>query len=125
MAKTIFDPEGRVTITVNALPAVNRDTAARLGIITAELLTNSYKYAFKGKSGGHISLDIEPLAGGMLRMHYHDNGPGLPEVTTYGEGMGHIIGDSHSLRGNHQFYNECGLHFTLEFRPSAPKKISE
>jgi two-component sensor histidine kinase len=47
-----------------------------LGLITNELLTNVQKYAFDGRSDGHITLSLERF-GNSLRLVVQDDGVGL------------------------------------------------
>lgn len=56
--------------------AVDIDEAIPLAMIINELMTNSFKYAFKGRNEGHVSLTSELLKGKRV-IHYRDNGPGL------------------------------------------------
>ncbi|MEX0811045.1 MAG: two-component regulator propeller domain-containing protein [Chitinophagales bacterium] len=62
------------------------DIAVPLGLIFNELLTNSFKYAFKGKNTGEITIKVrskKPVTSGKieskqnLHISYSDNGPGL------------------------------------------------
>lgn len=58
---------------------VNIETALPLGLITNELLTNSYKYAFPGNIEGIVSLKLEKVIPEGFRLTVSDNGIGLPE----------------------------------------------
>lgn len=52
--------------------------AIPLGLILNELITNSLKYAFTGKSDGEIRVQVKH-GPDYLQISYQDNGPGLPE----------------------------------------------
>ncbi|UXX78649.1 hypothetical protein N7E81_14910 [Reichenbachiella carrageenanivorans] len=54
------------------------DTAIPLGLILNELISNSFKYAFKNVSHGKIKVDMERLADGKIQLAISDNGQGLP-----------------------------------------------
>ena len=54
------------------------DTAVSLGLIINELLTNSFKYAFKPELAGEIEIELLMLNEGSYQMIYRDNGSGLP-----------------------------------------------
>ena len=54
------------------------DTIVPFGLILNELFTNSFKYAFKGRQTGSISISIEEKSAHSFLMHYKDSGPGLP-----------------------------------------------
>ncbi|MEI7491661.1 MAG: histidine kinase dimerization/phosphoacceptor domain -containing protein [Bacteroidota bacterium] len=56
----------------------NIETALPLGLITNELLTNSYKYAFPGRNDGTIRLKLEKYGLTGFKLEVSDNGVGLP-----------------------------------------------
>ncbi|PQJ12947.1 hypothetical protein CJD36_004170 [Flavipsychrobacter stenotrophus] len=76
---TIFINSGQYVTLRNEMPPImlDIDTAVPLGLILNELMTNSYKYAFKG-SNGSIDLRIEK-EGDSYMLKYKDSGPGLPD----------------------------------------------
>jgi len=57
---------------------VNIETALPLGLITNELLTNSYKYAFPGTREGTVSIKLSNHASSGFTLIVSDNGVGLP-----------------------------------------------
>ena len=57
---------------------VNIETALPLGLITNELLTNSFKYAFPSDQGGTVCIKLAPNEPGGLTLTVSDNGVGLP-----------------------------------------------
>ncbi|MCX6284383.1 MAG: PAS domain-containing protein [Bacteroidetes bacterium] len=56
----------------------NIETALPLGLITNELLTNSYKYAFPGRKEGIVILKLEKYGLSGFKLEVSDNGVGLP-----------------------------------------------
>jgi len=60
---------------------------SRLGIIVNELITNSVKYAFKGKDEGIVCVSVS-VDGTSARFEYSDDGPGLPAGTDFGRSSG-------------------------------------
>ncbi len=56
----------------------NIETALPLGLITNELLTNSYKYAFPGSNEGIVRLKLEKYGLTGFKLEVSDNGVGLP-----------------------------------------------
>jgi two-component system, sensor histidine kinase PdtaS len=54
------------------------DMAIPLGLITNELATNAYKYAFTEREEGRIEIDLEKTADHMYALRIADNGKGLP-----------------------------------------------
>lgn len=53
------------------------DQAVPLGLLANELVTNAFKYAYPGGSGG-VRLSLGPIAPGQLRLEVCDRGEGLP-----------------------------------------------
>lgn len=89
-----------------------------LGMIVAELLTNSLKYAFKEKQG-IIKISASIDRSGSLTIVYHDNGPGLPEnfsiENSRSLGMKIITSLTLQLNGIVSFTNDKGLNAVLFF----------
>ncbi len=57
----------------------NIETALPIGLITNELLTNSYKYAFPEKQAGIITIKLEKYFATGFQLTISDNGVGLSE----------------------------------------------
>ena len=53
------------------------DTAIPLGLIINEIITNSYKYAFKNKKENKLSISINKESSENYKLVIEDNGPGL------------------------------------------------
>ncbi|MBN1648190.1 MAG: GAF domain-containing protein [Spirochaetales bacterium] len=51
-----------------------------VGLIISELISNSLKYAFSGKTGPEIRIMIRREDKGTLMLEYSDNGPGYPDA---------------------------------------------
>jgi len=66
---------------------LNARILSRLGIIVNELITNSVKYAFKGKVEGVMWVSIT-VDGASAMLDYVDDGPGLPPETGFGLSSG-------------------------------------
>ena len=58
---------------------VNIETALPLGLITNELLTNAYKYAFPGKYDGILKIILRKDNPDSFTLNISDNGVGLPD----------------------------------------------
>jgi two-component system, sensor histidine kinase PdtaS len=54
------------------------DSAIPLGLITNELATNAYKYAFPGNGEGKIMIDLSKTFDHKYMLKISDNGKGLP-----------------------------------------------
>jgi two-component sensor histidine kinase len=58
---------------------IDIDMAIPLGLITNELASNAYKYAFEGRDSGKIDIVFSKNKGGNLLFCISDNGNGFPE----------------------------------------------
>lgn len=58
---------------------LSMDKAITIGLLINEILSNSLKYAFKGRQEGLITIDVQKLHSG-IQMKIQDNGIGfMPE----------------------------------------------
>lgn len=72
-----------VTLTTNLDPVeVSIDTALPIGLITNELLTNAFKYAFPDNREAKILVSLHKGAAGEVTLTIKDNGVGLPDDFT-------------------------------------------
>ena len=62
--------------------SLGMDRAVPLGLVLNELITNSLKYAVRGREGCSMELRIAGTAGGGRILRYSDDGPGLPPGVT-------------------------------------------
>jgi two-component sensor histidine kinase len=92
LGATIFETflprnsEARLELSIepSSLPV---DATLKLGLIATELLTNSIKYALRGRTDGRVSLSIKRPGGGVL-LEVSDDGPGLPALGSTSGGLG-------------------------------------
>jgi two-component sensor histidine kinase len=104
------------------------DVAMPLGLITAELFSNSLKYAHPTGLPAKISVSCETIVEeGLtaLRFEYEDDGVGFPEdfdVSSDGNlGMRFIRSLSDQLHGTQKWISDpLGIHFELLFRCDLP-----
>jgi two-component sensor histidine kinase len=98
------------------------DTAIPLGLITNELITNSYKYAFDQFNVVKIKIDLESIGKGQYKMMYKDFGSGLPEgvdgASNKTLGMHLIYGLTHQLSGEIRYSYDEGSVFEITFNDS-------
>jgi two-component sensor histidine kinase len=95
------------------------DVAVPLWLILNEFVTNSLKYALDGR-GDTISVEIDPLESGVLRLRITDNGKGLPlriEASRPGSGTGKklIDGLARQIGANPVWSSGPGTALYLEF----------
>ncbi len=104
-------------INIPAEITFDMDVMTPLGLILNELLTNSYKYAFKDRKGS-IELSIRELDN-KIELTYTDDGPGLPEsvnfveATTLGLQLINVLVDQ--LDGQIFYSNDDGSTFIIIF----------
>lgn len=118
--QSVFQREKTVSLAVD-VPDVHLDidSAVPLGLILNELLSNSFKYAFKDVSEGEIGVTVNVISEGRFRLVYSDNGPGLPEhfevrkATTLGL---QLVNDLTRQIGGRVHYQALkGAVFTIDF----------
>jgi two-component sensor histidine kinase len=114
----------RVECIVEADPVkLDIDRLMTLSLIVSELVTNSLKHAFNGKSEGRITLSLQYVEGDMLELIVSDNGTGIPEglAMAKGEGLGTMITTAlaEQLRGTLNMAGGAGTSAYLRFPVSA------
>lgn len=94
------------------------ETIMPLGLIINELLTNSYKYAFKGRAKGLIEISIKQIASGKYKLTYADNGVGINEGASFSKSIGMNLVDalSKQLGAQSKMSFDNGAHFEIVFK---------
>ena len=124
LASSYRDKARNVQVHVDAAGIdMDIDTAVPLGLIVNELLSNSYKYAFEGRSEGNIHLSMKSTAAGKgYELSVADDGVGLPDGFKPEEseslGLQLVTMLSQQLEGNLQWVSEQGSKFVLTFNPA-------
>ena len=97
--------------------SININSAIPCGLILNELLTNSYKHAFKDKPDGQIHVSFVNDDNTIL-MTVKDNGIGLPTDYRQKQSLGVTVIESLSeqLDGSFNFSNNNGTCFELKFK---------
>lgn len=89
-----------------------------LGIIVNELLTNTMKYAFKGRAEGVIALSAS-RSGNHIKIIIRDNGAGIPESVNFenstGLGLQLVRMLTEQIDGSITIERDKGTKFVLEF----------
>jgi PAS domain S-box-containing protein len=100
--------------------SLDLDTAIPIGLITNELVTNSLKYAFAGRTVGEISVRLTKSEEGDFLLMVSDNGVGLPDnfnfekATSLGLRLVRIL--SRQMRARLELSNGMGTQFRLYFK---------
>jgi len=90
----------------------------QLGIMVNELITNSIKYAFEGKSG-EINIHLDKNSQEYI-LYYSDNGVGhehpqtLLKMNSLGMKLIHLT--AKQLKGSVSISNQKGLHYEIRFQ---------
>jgi PAS domain S-box-containing protein len=100
--------------------SLDLDTAIPVGLITNELVTNSLKYAFAGRTVGEIGVRLTKSETGDFLLMVSDNGVGFPEkfnfdkATSLGLRLVRIL--SKQMRARMEISNGMGTQFRLYFK---------
>jgi two-component sensor histidine kinase len=107
---------------------VSTALATSLGLVLNELVTNSYKHAFKNSSRGSIHTSVHAQPDGFLHLTYTDSGPGLPSLDqaraagTLGLSIMELLVQQH--QGSFQYeHREGHPYFYLTFRLEEPPEM--
>jgi two-component sensor histidine kinase len=92
---------------------------SHFGIIINELITNAMKYAFIGRTGGKISINILKKED-LITMTFRDNGNGISEQpvpdSSSGFGMKLVNMLVSQMNGSMSVQNDNGTKFTIVFK---------
>lgn len=95
------------------------DIAVPFSLIIHELMSNSYKHAFTGRTSGAISITLMALSSGAAHLEYQDDGTGfrtgvdIENMTSLG--MRLIFGLVDQINGTLEFARGPGVHVIIEF----------
>ena len=89
-----------------------------IGLILNELISNSFKYGFKDKSEGFISLSVKRIDDDEVLFELRDNGIGLPNnfnLENANVGFHLIDGLVNQISGEMEAYSDDGAVFKINF----------
>jgi len=109
-----------IDVRVNIEPvSINIDIAIPIGLIINELVTNALKHAFKNRSTGIISINLELGADHRFTLIVQDDGEGLPHDfdtrTTSSLGMQLVTVLTRQLGGEMKTTSQNGARFEISF----------
>ncbi len=91
---------------------IDVDMAMPLGLIVNELLTNSFKHAFRDHPQPTVRISLVGQ-----RFSYSDNGSGFPPgfspTEAAGFGFQLIVNLAHQLKMDYRLFNQSGAHFEM------------
>jgi two-component sensor histidine kinase len=107
---------------------IDIDTAVPLGLISNELFTNSFKYAFSLEKVGQIVVNIKQIDNSTFQFIYQDNGNGLPEdmdfIKVKSMGLRLIQRLSKQLSGTASYQKIDGFsNFVIKFKNLKSRKL--
>ncbi len=115
-------PDGKTVKVVDSIQDFMLDAKELqpVGIIINELLTNTMKYAFKGREGGLIAVSAWK-ADGLVAICVQDDGNGIPESVSIGNSTGFglqlVQALTRQLQGTIRIERGNGTRVVLEFTP--------
>lgn len=116
--KMLFDNEKNIVIHVDCkVKYIDLKSMVPVGLLINELLSNTFKYAFKSRKEGRIDIQISPSEKGFS-LNFEDNGLWNPESKNSGFGLELIEVFTNQLNGTRHFEtdrNGTRYHFDLEF----------
>jgi two-component sensor histidine kinase len=76
----VNDVADKVKYSINIPEGFELDlhTMVPIGLMMNELISNSFKHAFKGRDSGSVEFSIRELADGRFEILYSDDGVGIP-----------------------------------------------
>ena len=101
------------------------DTIVPCGLILNELITNAFKYAFKGKAMGTLTVALKKASNNCFMLQVSDDGPGLPDgfdiQSRASLGTTIITSLAKQINGSLEIKKGPGAAFTLHFPRSIQK----
>jgi two-component sensor histidine kinase len=103
------------------------DTIVPLGLILSEIVSNSLKYAFEGKSEGVIEVSMKKIGPNLFALEVADNGAGLPKEIDFEKtdslGMTLIRMLSEQINGDVTVRSQLGTKYRIVFREEAKERF--
>ena len=114
----IQTPTAKVTLTCDSdVVILDLDVVTALGIVVAELVSNSYDHAFPdGKGTIDVSVRRDPGNGAMASLTIKDNGQGFEETSgNKRHGLGLVRRLAEQVRGTANVASGAGTTWTIDF----------
>lgn len=102
------------------------DTLIPIGLLLNEIISNSLKYAFKGKDKGTITIHLSELKDGTFKLIIGDNGVGMPKGMLQKDdetlGMELIKVFVSQIDGEIERMDKDGTYFEIDFKKRVSKR---
>lgn len=115
-----FDAAVLIRKEINVSIAINIDISVSLGLITSELIINSFKHAFVKENENVLTINLEEKEEGCYALIIRDNGGGLPpdyensQKESLGMDLVKIL--TEQINGTLDYKFEKGAVFTINFK---------
>jgi two-component sensor histidine kinase len=110
------DKEISIQLSVDESIELIMDRAITIGLLINEIMSNSMKYAFKGRKKGNISIDVQKIHYGF-QMKISDDGIGfsMDQVNSKSLGMYLIENLVKQIQGKYELEQNEGTTYTIYF----------
>jgi two-component sensor histidine kinase len=110
------DKEISIQLSVDESIELIMDRAITIGLLINEIMSNSMKYAFKGRKKGNISIDVQKIHNGF-QMKISDDGIGfsMDQVNSKSLGMYLIENLVKQIQGKYELEQNEGTTYTIYF----------
>jgi two-component system, sensor histidine kinase PdtaS len=108
----------RIDLNLNiAKMSLEIDNAVYLGLLLNEILSNSYKHAFKNRAAGKITVKLEQENDNEYELKVSDDGIGLPSEE-YKKGLGMLLIETlvDQIEGKLEVNNTGGTEYKISFK---------
>jgi two-component sensor histidine kinase len=110
------DKEITIQFTVESSIQIIMDRAITIGLLINEIVSNSMKYAFKGRAEGLITIDVQKLHNGY-QMRISDNGIGFSNELANSKSLGLYLIENlvKQLQGRYDLESHHGTTYIIYF----------
>ena len=110
------DKEISIQLSVDESIELIMDRAITIGLLINEIMSNSMKYAFKGRKKGNISIDVQKILNGF-QMKISDDGIGfsMDQVNSKSLGMYLIENLVKQIQGKYELEQNEGTNYIIYF----------
>ncbi len=110
------DKEIAIQLTVDSSIQIIMDRAITIGLLINEIVSNSMKYAFKGRAEGLITIDVQKLHNGY-QMSISDNGIGFSTELAHSKSLGLYLIENlvKQLQGRYDLESHHGTTYIIYF----------